>query len=136
MAIDGGCYCGALRYRIDGPTPRGGLCYCRACQHASGGSPNAFVLVRPEDFAWTRGTPARFRRPDLPVPVTREFCADCGTQVTTIRPGQPARIVKVGSFDQPQDWPGPGFAIFTIEKAPWHILPPGLPAFDGLPPAR
>ncbi|WP_334195303.1 GFA family protein [Pararhodobacter sp.] len=136
MAIEGGCYCGALRYRIEGAMPKGGLCYCRACQHASGGGPNAFALVAAESFSWTKGTPARFTRPDLPTAVTRDFCPECGTQVTTLRPGQSKRIVKIGTLDQAQDWPGPGFAIFTAEKAPWHHVPPGLPAFEGLPPAR
>ena len=136
MGIEGGCHCGALRYRIEGAMPKGGLCYCRACQHASGGAANAFVLVAPEDFAWTKGTPAAFARPDLAAPVTREFCALCGTQVATVRPGQQKRVVKVGTFDRPQDWPGPGFAICTAERAPWHHVPPGLPAFEGLPPPR
>ena len=134
MALEGGCYCGALRYRIDGGMPRGGQCHCRACQHASGGAPNTFVLVRPEDFRWTKGSPARFTRADKADAVTREFCAHCGTQVSTLRPGQPKRIVKVGSFDDPSTWPGPGFAIFTAEKAPWHVIPEGMPAFATLPP--
>ena len=113
--------------------PRGGQCHCRSCQRNSGGGPNYFVLVRQEDFQWTKGEPASFSLPDKPDAVTREFCATCSTQVSTLRPGQPKRIVKVGTFDDPGAWPGPGFAIFTAEKAPWHLIPEGLPAFEGLP---
>ena len=135
MAIEGGCYCGALRYRIAAPMPRGGLCYCRACQHASGGAPNAFVLVQQSDFTDTEGKPAAFSHPEKPNAVTREFCAQCGTQVSTVRPDMAGkRVVKIGTFDAPQEWPGPGFAIFTAQKAPWHVIPPDLPAFPELPP--
>ncbi|WP_127104079.1 GFA family protein [Pararhodobacter zhoushanensis] len=134
MAIEGGCYCGALRYSIEGEMPRGGLCFCRACQHASGGGPNAFGLVAPERFVWTRGQPAVFTHPDKADAVTRAFCLACGTQVSTQRPGQRAVIVKIGTLDRAQDWSGPGFAIYTAQKAPWHVLPEGLPAFADLPP--
>ena len=34
--MSGGCLCGAVRYRIDGPPEFCVLCYCRDCQRASG----------------------------------------------------------------------------------------------------
>jgi len=82
-----------------------------------------------------QASPRRSATRTKPNAVTREFCAQCGTQVSTVRPDMAGkRVVKIGTFDAPQEWPGPGFAIFTAQKAPWHVIPPDLPAFPELPP--
>lgn len=133
MVFEGGCYCGAVRFRAEGEPKLKAQCHCRACQHFSGGAPNLFMLMPSEGFAWTRGEPRRYARPDLEGAVTREFCGDCGAQLTTRRPGLDAVIVKVGALDDPGQFGGPRIAIFTAEKAPFHDIPAGMPAFPGLP---
>lgn len=133
MAIEGGCYCGTVRYEIEGEPVTGGQCHCRACQHFSGGAPNLFVLVDPEAFRYVSGEVTRFTRPGLDKPVTREFCATCGTQLVTRRPGLRQLVVKVGTFDDPSRYDGPNFAIFTNEMQPFHLIPEGVPAFEFLP---
>ncbi|MEM8823765.1 MAG: GFA family protein, partial [Pseudomonadota bacterium] len=72
--IEGGCHCGAIRYRISADRVTGGQCHCRACQRYSGGGPNLFALIEPDAFTYTKGTPKRFAHPDLPDAVTRSFC--------------------------------------------------------------
>jgi len=47
------------------------------------------MLIPPEGFAYTQGTPASFRRPDKTDAVTREFCATCGTHLVSHRRRQP-----------------------------------------------
>ena len=91
MEIAGGCYCGKVRYKASGDALFKGQCHCRECQYISGGSPNMFVLMPPTGFRYTKGTPRQFSRVDLENAVTREFCAVCGTHLTTRRPGLPAR---------------------------------------------
>ena len=133
MIIEGGCYCGALRYAADGEPRLKGECYCRPCQHFSGGGPNLYMLMPPDGFRWTRGEPKRFARSDLANAVTREFCGACGTQIATRRPGLPAVILKVGTLDDPSVFGGAAVAIFTAEKQPFHQLSEGVAAFEGLP---
>jgi hypothetical protein len=134
MKLEGGCYCGEVRYVAEGPPILRAQCHCRECQYISGGAPNMFLLVPPSGFAYTKGAPKQFSRSDLEKPVTREFCAACGTHLTTLRPGLPAVILKVGTLDDPGLFGSPQMAIFTVDKQDFHHIPEGLPSFERLPP--
>lgn len=133
MKMEGGCYCGNVRYVADGEPMMKGQCHCRECQYITGGSPNMYLAIPIDAFKYTKGTPKRFTRSDLENPVTREFCGDCGTPITTLTPVLPAAILKVGSLDDPGLFGGPQAAIFTIDKQDFHHIPEGLPAFDRMP---
>jgi hypothetical protein len=102
MKLEGGCYCRAVRYVAEGEPMLKAQCHCRECQYISGGSPNMFMLMPPDGFVYTKATPRQFTRRDLERAVTREFCAECGTHLTTRRPGLPAVILKVGTLDDPR----------------------------------
>ena len=134
--MTGGCYCGAIRYAITGAPRLKAQCHCRACQSFSGGGPNYFMLIPPEGFEITKGAPKTFTKPDKENAVTRTFCGTCGTHLTTLRPGLAETVVKVGTLDAPSQFGGPKIAIYCEEKAGFHVIPDGIPAFDRLPPQR
>ena len=133
MKLEGGCYCGQLRYLAEGEPALKAQCHCRECQYISGGSPNTFMLMPPDGFAYTKGAPKTFKRSDLENAVTREFCAECGTHLLTRRPGLPAVVLKIGTLDDPALFGTPQMAIFTIDKQAFHAIPEGLPSFERLP---
>ncbi len=133
MKLEGGCYCGRVRYVAEGEPMRKGQCHCRECQFITGGAPNMFVVMPSAGFAYTKGAPKQFTRSDLETPVTREFCPDCGTHLATRPPGRPVVVVKVGTLDDPKLYGAPQMAIFTIDKQPFHQIPDGLPAFERMP---
>ena len=133
MKLEGGCYCGAVRYSAEGEPMMQAQCHCRECQYITGGSPNVFIAMPIAGFQYTKGTPGSFTRADLKRAVTREFCATCGTHLVTRPPGFPAVIVKVGSLDDPSQFEGPKLAIYTLDKQPFHTIPEGIPAFERLP---
>ncbi len=129
----GGCYCGAVRYEIDGAPQAQIQCHCRECQYITGGHPNAIVIFPLAGFRWTKGEPANFARSDLERPVTRFFCPTCGTGLGTRSPARPdSMIIKVGTLDDPSQFKAQA-AIFTIDKQPYHHLPEGVPAFERRP---
>jgi len=134
--LTGGCYCGGVRYEVTGKPVISGQCHCRPCQYFSGGGPNHFMLVEPETSRYVAGTPATYRRPDLDSAVTREFCPSCGTHLTTHRPGLRQIVLKAGTLDDPSAYGKPAMAIFCAEMAPFHMIPEGVKAFDGLPKRR
>ena len=134
MELQGGCYCGAVRYAVSGDPLFKGQCHCRECQYISGGHPNVVMGMPESGFAYSTGGPKQFRRKDLPNAVTREFCAECGTHLLTRAPGVPgAVLLKVGTFDQPGVFGGPQMIIFTIDKQSFHHVPEGVPAFERVP---
>jgi len=134
MDLQGGCYCGALRYRATGDPIFKAQCHCRECQYVSGGHPNVVMGMPEGGFAWTKGTAKAFRRKDLPSPATREFCPECGTHVVARAPGVPGVVLlKVGTFDDPGVFGAPQMAIFTCDKQSFHHVPEGIPVFERTP---
>lgn len=133
MRVEGGCYCGSVRYVAEGQPMMKAACMCRECQYVTGGGPNFFMAMPTDGFAYTKGTAKQFRRKDLENPVTREFCPDCGTQIVTRAPGFPAVILKVGTLDNSAEFSGPDMAIYTIDQQPYHLIADGLPTFERLP---
>ena len=132
--IEGGCYCKAVRYEVTAEPIINAQCHCRECQYISGGSANVCLVIPPGGFTYTQGKPKQFARKDLPNPVTREFCAECGTSLTSLSPAIPgAAIIKRGTLDNPMAFPEPQLAIFTIDKQPFQHIPAGMPAFERMP---
>ena len=130
MELSGGCYCGAVRYESKGEPIFKGQCHCRECQYISGGSPNVTMGMPDASFKYTKGNAKDFKRSDLDNPVTREFCAECGTHLLSRVPGMPAVLLKVGTLDNPADFGAPQMAIFLCDNQPFHLVADGMPTFD------
>jgi hypothetical protein len=93
--FSGGCQCGAVRFRVEGPLGRASLCHCRMCQKASGGPFGAFVGG--ETTTWTRGRPAHFQSSAR---VRRGYCSACGTPLTFEFDNQTLEL-SIFAFDEP-----------------------------------
>jgi len=134
VGLEGGCYCGNVRYESGGDPAFKGQCYCRECQYVSGGMPNVTMGMPADGFRYTKGSPKEFRRGDLDAPVTRDFCGDCGTQLVSRAPTMPGTVMlKVGTLDEPSQFGAPQMAIYLCDKQPFHPTPEGIPTFDKLP---
>ena len=133
MTFEGGCYCHGLRYVAEGNPIMKSQCLCRECQYFSGGGPNMFMVMPADGFRYVEGEARSFTRTDIDNPVTREFCARCGTHIATRRPGLPAVILKIGTLDDPSLYGGPQSAIFTVDKQSFHCIAEGLKTFERMP---
>ena len=134
MEIEGGCYCGAVRYRASGDAMFKGQCHCRECQYISGGMPNVVMAMPEAGFSYTKGSAKGFQRSDLENGVTREFCAKCGTQLASMSPTMAGAVMlKVGTLDDQSAFEGPQMAIYTCDAQSWHTIPEGIPTFERTP---
>ena len=93
----GGCQCGAVRYRAEGPRDRATVCYCRMCQKAGGSPFMAFVRFPADHVAWST-PPAVFASSQA---IERGFCRDCGTPLSYRRIAGPNVSLTIHSLDDP-----------------------------------
>lgn len=134
MKLEGGCYCGRLRYVAEGEPVMKAQCHCRECQYISGGSANVIIGMPVAGFSYTKGEPKAFSRSDLEHAAVREFCPNCGTHILTRAAGLPgAVIIKVGTLDDPKLYGDPQIAIQTADAQSFHRIPEGIPTFERFP---
>lgn len=122
-AIEGGCLCGAIRYRI-GAAPRAStLCHCTSCRRACGGPTLAWLVLNAGDLRFVRGEPASFRSSEN---VTRQFCGRCGTQLTYRNDANPDAIdITTASLDRPDAFP-PTKEIWLEHRIGWETPNPAI----------
>ncbi|MGH8496866.1 MAG: GFA family protein [Gammaproteobacteria bacterium] len=127
-AIEGGCLCGAVRYRATGKSLAGTLCHCGTCRHASGAPSVAWTVFRSSDFAFIAETPARFYSSPG---VIRTFCRKCGTPVTYQRTSKPETIdATTATLDDPDAF-APTKEIWIEEKLAWESLNEAMEHYPG-----
>jgi hypothetical protein len=132
--LTGRCYCGAVTFQADGEPRLKGQCHCRECQYMTGGAEHLFLIMSADGFQYTQGAPKPFKRSDLEGAVTREFCADCGTQLATRPPRDPSIVVlHAGTLDDPGVFGAPQVVFCTADAQSFHLMPDGVPQFTGLP---
>jgi hypothetical protein len=123
-ARDGGCLCGAVRYRLTAAPRHAMLCHCRSCRLASGAPVVAWVTVSASGFAWTGGAATTY--PSSPS-VQRTFCGTCGTPLSYEHADRPGEIdVTTASLDAP-DAAAPSFHGWTSHALPWMHFGDDLP---------
>jgi hypothetical protein len=126
-AVEGGCFCGAVRYRIRGIPKNTMICHCQTCRRVAGSPVVAWVTFAREDFEITAGCPAEFASSE---PVQRTFCAACGTPLTYRHTDSPHTIdVTTCSLDHPEAFP-PTHHSWLSDNLPWVRFGDGLPAFQ------
>jgi hypothetical protein len=100
MFHEGGCECGAVRYRLEAEPFDGGYCHCTICRRSAGAPVLAFATVPLDKFVMTKGEPAKRRSSSFG---ERWFCRDCGTQIAMHVDHQPDTIdFTILSLDNPE----------------------------------
>jgi hypothetical protein len=132
MDLEGGCDCGAVRYRLTAPPLIVHACHCRDCQKMTG---SAFVLnmwIEKNFVEADHNAPKSFMLPaGSGKPHEVFFCGNCMTRVWSKYHAAPGDtlLVRAGTLDYPERMQ-PDVHIFTRSKLPWLQLPPDKPAFE------
>jgi hypothetical protein len=125
--MEGGCFCGFIRYQADGPGFNETSCHCTTCRRTSGAPFVAWVSVATASFRLVAGEPATFRSSDH---ATRGFCPRCGTALTFLDDGTPHELdLTIASLDEPARVV-PKDHTWVRSQLPWVHLSDGLPRFS------
>ena len=129
--LEGGCACGAVRYRLSCAPMFVHCCHCRDCQRQTGSAFVLNALVETDRITLLAGAPEPVAVPTesgRPHEIYR--CGTCRTAVWSDYGGRRAlRFVRVGTLDDPAALP-PDVHIYTRSKLPWIKLPEAVPAFE------
>jgi hypothetical protein len=130
VPIEGGCACGAVRYRLTSDPLFVHCCHCLNCQRQTGSAFVVNVLIETDRVELLAGEPQ-------PVDVPRSGgkkqkiwrCPDCQIAVFSQYTRRQIRFVRAGTLDDPTSIQ-PDVHIFTRSKLDWVALPDTVPAFD------
>ena len=129
--LEGGCACGAVRYRLKSAPMFTQACHCDDCKRQTGGAFVINALIETDRIELTDDAPVAISMPTgsgRPHDVYR--CATCQTAVWSDYGRRSSmRFLRVGALDTPAALP-PQAHIFTRTKLPWLQLPDDAPAFD------
>ena len=132
MEQEGGCACGATRYKLTAAPLIVHACHCRDCQRLSGG---AFALNVWIERRFVEADHAKLRSVMVPAgsgkPQEIFRCSDCGTAMWSKYHGAPGDTVllRAGTLDHPEAIK-PDVHIFTRSKLPWLELSAGARSFE------
>ena len=127
-SLQGGCFCGALRYEAVEPFSHGVNCHCSMCRRTTGAPFVAWFSVPRSGFRLLQGQGTRFHSS---AKGRRTFCPRCGTQLTFEEEGRNDEIdITTCSLDHPERLP-PQRHIYTDSKLGWIKLNDGLPEISG-----
>jgi hypothetical protein len=123
---EGGCLCGAVRFRAKGAPNWTAWCHCHSCRKHCGAPAAAFVAFDEIVVEVTRGAITKFASsPGM----LRGFCATCGSTLTCQGGQRPGELhFHLGAMDHPEELP-PKTEFFPEERLPWfHIDARAKPA--------
>ncbi len=129
MTREGGCLCGAVRFRCEGEPLNVRICHCRNCQKAMG-SPFFARALFARDQLSVEGETTRYASSEA---LDRVFCTACGTRLFAWRKNGTAAGVALAVFDDRNAF-APTEHIWVSEKMDWVKFDDGLPQYPGTVP--
>jgi hypothetical protein len=126
---EGGCACGAVRYRLASDPLFVHCCHRLNCQRQTGSAFVVNLLIETDRVELLAGDPQ-------PVAVPRSGgrkqkiwrCPSCQIALFSQYTRPRVRFVRGGTLDDPSSV-APDVHIFTRSKLPWVALPESVPAF-------
>jgi len=119
---EGGCACGAVRFRVEAAPLGVRICHCRICQRAMA-APFLAVASFPKAAVTVTGETDRWRSSER---LWRHFCPQCGTRLT-LEPLDGDHLgFPLATFDDPAAL-HPEMHIWVSSRVPWLKLDDGLP---------
>ncbi|HST36080.1 MAG TPA: GFA family protein [Allosphingosinicella sp.] len=129
--LEGGCHCGAIRYRVQDNPIYHALCHCTDCRRATGAPAVSWALFRNENFEVLQGEAKAYASSEN---ARRHYCAACGTSLfytnEIVFPNM--TDIQSATLDDPGALPLQ-IHVQTAERVAWMRGIDALPQFDRYP---
>lgn len=123
---EGGCLCGAVRFRAAGNHKNVCYCHCEMCRRASGAPIMAFAAYHTAQVTWTGKEPRWRQSSDI---ARRAFCPECGSALTWQHLASPEWIdLAIGAFDDASTLV-PTEHLWVERRIPWMDTQDSLPRY-------
>jgi hypothetical protein len=129
---EGGCLCGAARYRVTGKPQRVGVCHCTFCQRRTGSafSIHAFFDEENVDCNWDTLATYEERSDESNLRLSLHYCKICATTIMlTVERFPGMRLITGGTFDDP-NWLKVDRHIWTRSAQHWMVFSPDVARFE------
>ena len=130
--LEGGCACGAGRYRLNSAPMFVHCCHCTSCQTETGSAFVINALIESDRVETLAGAPEPIMTPSESGRGQQVWrCPSCRVALWSNYGGARdlLRFVRVGTLDEPAALP-PDIHIYTRSKLPWVRLPEAVPAVE------
>jgi hypothetical protein len=125
--LNGGCWCGAVRYRVADEFRYASNCHCSRCRAATGSAFKAFAGIERDKLELIAGADTLLVVGEEKLNDTR--CSSCGSFLfSVVRDGAFVHVALGSLRDAPSI--GPTEHIFVGSTAPWFEITDDLPQFD------
>ena len=123
---EGGCECGAVRYRMTRTPIFVNCCHCRDCQKITGSAFALNAMIEEDRLQLLSG--------ELSEKGGAGRCPTCQSLLWAEHPefGRRIKFLRVGTLDEAERI-APDAHFFVRSKHPWVVIPDGVPAFETLP---
>ncbi len=130
VSREGGCACGAVRYRLTSDPLFVHCCHCLNCQRQTGSAFVINLLIEGDRVELLAGDPQPVDVPRDDGGTQRIFrCPTCQVAVFSEYGRPEVRFVRGGTLDDPTGVE-PDVHIYTRSKVGWISLPESVPAFE------
>ncbi len=128
--LEGGCACGAVRYRLASDPLFVHCCHCLNCQRQTGSAFAINMLIEADRLEVLTGELQPVDAPRDDGSMQRIYrCPSCQIAVYSEYTRPEVRFVRAGTLDTPSSV-APDIHIFTKSKLPWVTLPESVPAVE------
>ena len=126
----GGCACGAVRYRLTADSMFTHCCHCLNCQRQTGSAFVINLLIEADRLELLAGNPQAVDAPRDDGTTQRIYrCPECQIAVYSQYGRPEVLFVRAGTLDDPSAV-APDVHIFTRSKLGWVTIPDSVPAFE------
>lgn len=130
--LEGGCACGAVRYRLESAPIVVHGCHCRCCQRMSGSAFAVNAMIEADRVTLLGEAPEVVHTPSsLPAGQKLHRRPRCRMRLWSNHPelGDRIAFIAAGTLDAAERI-APDVHCFTASKHPWIALPLSVPAFE------